>query len=82
MSDAEDKIMIWPAGMFRLTTKRIDPQKVLVGALKHGLSEVLVLGIDVDGEHFAASSCGDPAKVQALMDAFVAARDAGDYIGY
>lgn len=77
----QDKVMIWPAGVFHLTTKRVDPIKVLVGALEKPLREVLVLGIDSDGEHFAASSSGDREELQALMDAFTGNLDGGGYIG-
>jgi hypothetical protein len=77
----EDKVMIWPAGVFRLTAKRIDPIKVLVAAIEGRPREVLVLGIDSEGQHFAASSTGERGELQALMDAFTAKLDGGEYIG-
>ena len=77
----EDKVMIWPAGVFHLTAKRTEPHKVLAGAIAEGLSEVLVLGVDRDGEHFAASSTADREALQALMDTFNAKIDGGEYIG-
>jgi hypothetical protein len=81
MDQDGDLVMIAPCGMLHLTKKDVDPRAVLVGALEEGLTEVLVLGIDRDGEHFAASSTGEDERLDALWSEFVKQRDGGEYVG-
>lgn len=50
------------------TTVDIEAEKVLDGALNHGLDSVLVLGMDRDGEFYAASTTSDPQHLLWLME--------------
>jgi hypothetical protein len=52
-------------GITRLDT---DPAQVLQGAMDAGLTEVVIIGIDADGDEFFASSQADGAAVGWHLD--------------
>ena len=52
-------------GITRLDT---DPSQVLQGAMDAGLTEVVIIGIDADGDEFFASSQADGAAVGWHLD--------------
>ena len=50
------------------TSLDIPADRVLRGALDHGMDCVVVLGIGTDGESYFASSAGDSAEIVWLME--------------
>jgi hypothetical protein len=64
MTDAPGNVVAFPG----LTTLDIPAEKVLAAA--QGLSEVVIVGIDAEGEEAFFSSYGDPAKVLWLIERF------------
>jgi len=52
------------------TTLAIPPERVLDGALKADLEEVIVLGWTKDGQMYAAGSTGDIADTLLLLELF------------
>lgn len=57
----------------------INPEKVLQGAINHGLQTVVVLGWDEDNMLFAASTESKMGDILMLMEFFKHKYMAGDY---
>jgi hypothetical protein len=53
-----------------ITTGKVPVDAVLVGAIKAGLKNVLVLGRDEDGYLYAAASSGKDRKNLEMVDEF------------
>jgi hypothetical protein len=51
-----------------ITTLDIPPERILDQAQKAGLTEVVVLGYDKDGEEYFSSSIADGAEVIWLLE--------------
>jgi len=51
-----------------ITRLKGDPQRVLTRALDTGLTDVVVLGYDADGEEYFVSSYADGAEVLWLLE--------------
>lgn len=49
--------------MGEITTQRVEPRDVLEGAIAADLRLVIVIGRDIDGELYIASSEGDAASI-------------------
>lgn len=51
-----------------VTSKDLDPQRVLIGAINHNLEGVVVIGYDKQGYNYFASSYADGGTVLWLME--------------
>jgi hypothetical protein len=46
-----------------ITRLPVDPERVLRGALEHGLERVMVVGVDAEGEEYFAASHPDGGTI-------------------
>lgn len=51
-----------------ITTHDSSPDRALEGAAEYGLTEVVVIGFDADGDFFFASSQADSAEVLYFLE--------------
>ncbi len=51
-----------------ITQLDLDPQRVLQGALEAGLAEVVIVGVDADGDEYFASSVSDGGTANWHLD--------------
>ncbi len=51
-----------------ITRLDLDPQRVLQGALEAGLAEVVIVGVDADGDEYFASSVSDGGTANWHLD--------------
>ncbi|AUV61766.1 hypothetical protein FDJ28_gp20 [Pseudomonas phage Bjorn] len=47
----------------RMTIGRVDPLRICEAAQERGFEEIILIGVDKDGEPYLATSTGDAAKV-------------------
>lgn len=45
------------------TVGRVDPMRIVEAAAERGFQELILIGVDKDGEPYLATSTGDAAKV-------------------
>lgn len=64
VGDSMENVVLFPG----ITTLDIEPQRVIDSAAEAGLTDVVVLGYDKNGDEYFASSVADGAEVLWLLE--------------